>query len=91
MKELKTAAKLYAAYKLPSALGVTSFIPKTLLQSSAYTAAGTVLGDGLPTAEDFAITTLLFAPFNVKASKKKLNNVSAKTGKKPIDIIDRFN
>jgi len=86
----KTAAKLYAAYKLPSALGVTSFIPKTLAQSSAYTAAGTVLGDGLPTAEDFAITTLLFAPFNVKASKKKLNNVSAKTGKKPIDIVDNL-
>jgi hypothetical protein len=84
----KTAAKLYAAYKLPSALGVTSFIPKTLLQSSGYTAAGAVLGDGLPTAEDFAITTLLFAPFNIKASKQKLENVSKKTGKKPVDIIE---
>jgi len=84
----KTAAKLYAAYKLPSALGVTSFIPKTLAQSSAYSAAGAVLGDGLPTAEDFAITTLLFAPFNIKASKQKLENVSAKTGKKPVDIIE---
>lgn len=68
----KTAAKLYAAYKLPSALGVTSFIPKTLAQSSAYSAAGAVLGDGLPTAEDFAITTLLFAPFNIKASKQTI-------------------
>ena len=84
----KTAAKLYAAYKLPRALGVTSFIPKTLAQSSAYSAAGAVLGDGLPTAEDFAITTLLFAPFNIKASKQKLENVSAKTGKKPVDIIE---
>ena len=84
----KTAAKLFAAYKLPSALGVTSFIPKTLAQSSAYSAAGAVLGDGLPTAEDFAITTLLFAPFNIKASKQKLENVSAKTGKKPVDIIE---
>ncbi len=84
----KTAAKLYAAYKLPSAIGATSFIPKTLAQSSGYSAAGVALGDGLPTAEDFAITTLLFAPFNVKSSKKKLENVSTKTGKKPVNIIE---
>ena len=85
---VKTAVKLYAAYKVPSAIGATSFIPKTLAQSSAYTGAGFLLGDGLPNAEDFAVTTLLFAPFNVVAPKAKLENVSTKTGKKPVDIIE---
>ena len=85
---VKTAVKLYAAYKIPSAIGAKSFIPKTLAQSSAYTGAGFLLGDGLPNAEDFAVTTLLFAPFNVVAPKAKLENVSTKTGKKPVDIIE---
>ena len=40
--------------------------PGSGIGSSAASAAGAVLGDDLPTAEDFAITTLLFAPFNIK-------------------------
>ena len=92
----KTGAKLYAAYKLPGVLGkvpfvkpiVSNIVGKTITQSSAFTAVGALMGDDLPNAEDFAVTSLLFLPFNIKASQSKLNNVSAKTGKKPVDIID---
>ena len=92
----KTGAKLYAAYKLPGVLGTVPFVKpivsnivgKTITQSSAFTAVGALMGDDLPNAEDFAVTSLLFLPFNIRASQSKLNNVSAKTGKKPVDIID---
>ncbi len=87
----KTAAQLYAAYKvpmLPFLNPVTkNIVGRTLTQSSAYTAAGLAMGDDLPTAEDFAITSLLFAPFNIKAPKSKIDNVIAETNKKPIDIL----
>ena len=88
----KTAAKLYAAYKAPALLPFANPVfnniaTRTLTQSSAYTATGAVMGEGLPTAEDFAVTTLLFAPFNIRAPKEKIDNVVSKTGKKPIDII----
>ena len=91
----KTGVKLYSAYKLPQVLGKVPFLNpvvnniagKTITQSSAFTTAGLVMGDGLPTAEDFAITTLLFAPFNIKAPKSKIDNVISKTAKKPIDVI----
>jgi len=88
----KTAAKLYAAYKAPALLPfanpvVNNIVGRTLTQSSAYTATGVAMGEDLPTAEDFAVTSLLFAPFNIKASKEKLDNVVSKTNKKPIDII----
>ncbi len=46
------------------------------------------MGEDLPTADDFAVTTLLFAPFNVKAPKEKINQVVADTQKKPIDIVN---
>ncbi len=89
----KTAAKLYAAVKAPGFIPygnpvLNNIAGRTLTQSTAYTATGVVLGDELPNAEDFAVTSLLFAPFNIKASKSKLDNVVAKTGKKPIDIIE---
>ena len=89
----KTAAKLYAAYKAPALLPfanpiVNNIVGRTLTQSTAYTATGVAMGEDMPTAEDFAVTSLLFAPFNIKASKSKLDNVIAKTGKKPIDIIE---
>ena len=91
----KTGVKLYSAYKLPQVLGKVPFLNpvvnniagKTITQSTAFTTAGLVMGDGLPTAEDFAITTLLFAPFNIKAPKSKIDNVISKTAKKPIDVI----
>ena len=91
----KTGVKLYSAYKLPLVLGKVPFLNpvvnniagKTITQSSAFTAAGLVMNDDLPTAEDFAITTLLFAPFNIKAPKSKIDNVISKTAKKPIDVI----
>jgi hypothetical protein len=91
----KTGVKLYSAYKLPQVLGTVPFLNpvvnniagKTITQSSAFTTAGLVMGDGLPTVEDFAITTLLFAPFNIKAPKSKIDNVISKTAKKPIDVI----
>ena len=91
----KTGVKLYSAYKLPQVLGKVPFLNpvvnniagKTITQSSAFTAAGLVMNDDLPTAEDFAITTLLFAPFNIKAPKSKIDNVISKTAKKPIDVI----
>ena len=91
----KTGVKLYSAYKLPLVLGKVPFLNpvvnniagKTITQSTAFTTAGLVMGDGLPTAEDFAITTLLFAPFNIKAPKSKIDNVISKTAKKPIDVI----
>ena len=91
----KTGVKLYSAYKIPQVLGKVPFLNpvvnniagKTITQSSAFTAAGLIMGDGLPTAEDFAITTLLFAPFNIKAPKSKIDNVISKTAKKPIDVI----
>jgi hypothetical protein len=88
----KTGAQLYAAYVVPGLPFIKPFtnniIGSTLIQSTAYTAAGVAMGDELPTLEDFAITNLLFAPFNINASKKKIDNIVAKTGKKPIDIID---
>jgi len=89
----KTAAKLFAAFKAPSLLPfanpiVNNIVGRTLTQSTAYTATGVVMGEDMPTAEDFAVTSLLFAPFNIKAPKEKLNNLVEKTGKKPIDIID---
>jgi len=89
----KTAAKLYAAYKAPALLPFTNpivnnIVGRTLTQSTAYTATGVAMGEDMPTAEDFAVTSLLFAPFNIKAPKSKLDNVVAKTGKKPIDIIE---
>jgi len=90
----KTGAQLYAAYKVPGLPFIKPFtnniVGSTLAQSTAYTAAGIAMGDDLPTAEDFAITNLLFAPFNIKASKKKIDNILVKTGKKPIDIIDNI-
>lgn len=89
----KTAAKLYAAFKAPALIPyanpvLNNIVGRTLTQSTAYTATGVVLGDELPNAEDFAVTSLLFAPFNIKAPKSKLDDVVAKTGKKPIDIIE---
>jgi hypothetical protein len=88
----KTGTQLYAAYKIPGLPFLKPFtnniVGSTITQSTAYTAAGVAMGDELPTLEDFAITNLLFAPFNIKASKKKIDNIVAKTGKKPIDIID---
>ena len=88
----KTGAQLYAAYKIPGLPFIKPFtnniIGSTIAQSTAYTSVGVAMGDDLPTLEDFAITNLLFAPFNIKASKKKIDNIVAKTGKKPIDIID---
>jgi len=87
----KTAAQLYAAYKAPS-LKILNPVTKTMLgrtltQSTAFTATGVVMGDDLPTAEDFAVTSLLFAPFNIKAPKQKIDQTVADTGKKPVDII----
>ena len=88
----KTAAKLYAAYKIPNLKLLSpltnTFVGKTLTQSTAFTATGVAMGEDLPNADDFAVTTLLFAPFNVRASKQKLDNVVATTQKKPIDIIN---
>ena len=88
----KTGAKLYAAYKVPGLPFIKPFtnniVGSTIAQSTAYTAVGVAMGDDLPTLEDFAVTNLLFAPFNIKASKKKIDNIVAKTGKKPVDILD---
>ena len=89
----KTAAKLYAAFKAPALIPfanpiVNNIVGKTLASSTAYTATGLALDDDMPSAEDFAVTTLLFAPFNVKPNKAKLDDVVAKTGKKPIEIIE---
>ena len=88
----KTGAQLYAAYVVPGLPFIKPFtnniVGSTIAQSTAYTAVGVAMGDELPTLEDFAITNLLFAPFNINASKKKIDNIVAKTGKKPIDIID---
>lgn len=89
----KSAAKLYAAYKIPSLIPfsnpiVNNIVGKTLTQSTAYTGVGVIMGDDLPTAEDFAVTSILFAPFNIKASKEKIDSIVSKTGKKPIDIIE---
>ena len=87
----KTAAKLYAAYKVPMFPFLNpvtkNIVGRTLTQSSAYTAAGLAMGDDLQTAEDFAIQSLLFLPFNIKAPKSKIDNVIAETNKKPIDIL----
>ena len=87
----KTAAKLYAAYRVPS-FKVLSPVTKnifgrTLTQSTAFTATGVAMGEDLPTADDFAVTSLLFAPFNIKAPKQKIDQIVSDTQKKPIDII----
>jgi len=90
----KTGVQLYAAYKVPRLPFIKPFtnnlIGSTLTQSTAYTAAGLAMGDELPTLEDFAVLNVIFAPFNIKASKKKIENIVTKTGKKPIDIIDNL-
>ena len=88
----KTAAKLYAAYAVPglkfAAPLQKNILGRTLTQSTAFTGTGMLLGDDLPTAEDFAVTSLLFAPFNIKPAKEKLDNMVSKTGKKPIEMLE---
>jgi len=89
---VKTGTKLYAAYAVPNMPFLkpitNNFFGRTLTQSSAYTGAGLFFGEDLPSAEDFAVQTTLFAPFNIRVTKDKIDNIIAKTGKKPVDIID---
>ena len=89
---VKTGAKLYAAYKIPNMPFLkpitNNFFGKTIAQSSAYSGAGLFFGEDLANAEDFAVQTTLFALFNIKTTKEKSDNIIAKTGKKPIDIIE---
>jgi hypothetical protein len=89
---VKTGTKLYAAYTVPNMPFLkpitNNFLGRTLTQSSAYTGAGLFFGEDLPSAEDFAVQTTLFAPFNIRVTKDKIDDIIAKTGKKPIDIID---
>ena len=89
---VKTGTKLYAAYAVPNMPFLkpitNNFLGRTLTQSSAYTGAGLFFGEDLPSAEDFAVQTTLFAPFNIRVTKDKIDDIITKTGKKPIDIID---
>ena len=89
---VKTGTKLYAAYTVPNMPFLkpitNNFLGRTLTQSSAYTGAGLFFGEDLPSAEDFAVQTTLFAPFNIRVTKDKIDDIITKTGKKPIDIID---
>ena len=82
----------YAAYAVPglkfAAPLQKNILGRTLTQSTAFTGTGMLLGDDLPTAEDFAVTSLLFAPFNIKPAKQKLDNMISKTGKKPIEMLE---